>query len=369
MFLTFQVDMIRWRHNGRTFLTHTTSLGAIMTSSGPIVFTGNANPELARQIAAQLGHPLGRVKVRTFDDGEARISFDENVRGRHVFIVQPTNQPDRNLTEIELMVRAIRSSADHITVVVPYLGYARQDRKTEPREPISVVQRLRNLISSGLDGLVLHDLHSAMLTGICEAIDPRLRVDHTYSRPVFLDWLSRQDLSNATISSIDAGGAKMVESYWTRLRKMGFPVEFGFAHKSGTSSVGISGTKLLGEYAGRHVYFVDDMITSGRSATEGAAEAKRLGATQVTFVASHAVMANIGVAHRVADSAIDRFVVTNTIAVKPEHRVILGNKLVEVGIDSFLALVIKHLDERQSLSALFELDGYREALPELQAAT
>lgn len=340
-----------------------------MSSPGPVVFTGNAHPELARQIATHLGTTLGRVTVGAFDDGEARISFADNVRGRRVFFVQPTNQPDRNLTEIELMVRAIRSSADHITVVVPYLGYARQDRKTEPREPISVVQRLRNLISSGLDGLVLHDLHSAMLTGVCEAIDPRLRVDHTYSRPVFLDWLSRQDMSHATISSIDAGGAKMVESYWTRLRAMGYPVEFGIAHKSGTSSTGISGIKLLGEYAGRHAYFVDDMLTSGKSATQGATEARRLGATQVTFIASHAVMANVDVAHRVADSAIDRFVVTNTIAIKPEHRVVLGSKLVEVGIDSFLALVIKHLDERQSISALFELDGYREALHELTTTT
>lgn len=339
-----------------------------MSSLGPMIFTGNANPELARRIAPQLGQPLGRVTVKSFDDGEAQIRFEENVRGRRVFIVQPTNQPDRNQTEIELMVRAIRSSADHITVVNPYLGYARQDRKTG-RDPISVVQRLRNLISSGLDGLVLHDLHSAMLTGICEAIDPRLRVDHTVSRPVFLDWLSRQDLSNATISSIDAGGAKMVESYWTRLRSMGYPVEFGIAHKSGSSSTGINDLKLLGDYAGRHTYFVDDMITSGKSATKGAAEAKRLGATQVTFVASHAVMSNIDVAHRVADSAIDRFVVTNTIAIKPEHRVILGDKLVEVGIDSFLALVIKHLDERQSISALFELDGYRAALSELQATS
>jgi len=340
-----------------------------MSTHRQVVFTGSANPELARQIAAQLGQPLGRVIVGAFDDGEARISFDENVRGRRVFIVQPTNQPDRNLTEIELMVRAIRSSADHITVVVPYLGYARQDRKTIPREPISVVQRLRNLISSGVDGLVLHDLHSAMLTGVCEAIDPRLRVDHTYSRPVFLDWLSRQDLTNAVISSIDAGGAKMVESYWTRLRSMGHPVEFGMGHKSGTSSTGINGIKLLGDYTNRHVYFIDDMITSGKSATEGAAEAKRLGASYVTFVASHAVMANVDVAHRVADSDIDRFVVTNTIAIKPEHRTILNGKLVEVGIDSFLALVIKHLDERQSISALFELDGYREALPELHATT
>lgn len=338
-----------------------------MSSQGPVIVTGNANPGLARRMAQHLGQTLGRVQVRSFDDGEARIGFDENVRGCRVFIVQPANQPDRNLTEIELMVRAIRSSADHITVVVPYLGYARQDRKTLPREPISVVQRLRNLISSGLDGLVLHDLHSAMLTGVCEAIDPRLRVDHTYSRPVFLDWLAGQDLTNATISSIDAGGAKMVESYWTRLRTMGHPVEFGIAHKSGSSSTGIGSIKLLGDYAGRHVYFVDDMITSGKSATEGAAEAKRLGASMVTFIASHAVMANVDVAHRVAASAIDRFVVTNTIAIRPEHRQILNGKLVEVGIDRFLALVVKHLDERQSLSALFELDGYRQALAELQA--
>lgn len=336
-----------------------------MSTLGPVVFTGNANPELSRKITTHLGCPLGNVFVGDFDDREARIRFEENVRGRRVYIVQPTNQPDRNQTEIELMVRAIRSSAERITVIVPYLGYARQDRRTG-REPISVVQRLSNLISSGLDGLVLHDLHSSMLTGVCEAIDPRLRVDHTYSRPVFLDWLAQQDLTNATISSIDAGGAKMVESYWARLKKL-YPVEFAIAHKSGTSSSGINSIKLLGDFADRHVFFIDDMITSGKSATEGAAQAKRLGANRVTFIASHAVMANIDVARRVADSDIDEFVVTNTIAIRPEHQAILGPKLVEVGIDQFLALVIKHLHEQRSISELFELEGYQNALSELQA--
>lgn len=331
-----------------------------MMSSIPLMlFTGNANPDLALGIANHLGLTLGRSVVGQFADGEVRVRFDDDVRNKDVFIVQSTSQPDRNRTELELMVRAIRSSAARITVVVPYLGYARQDRKTVAREPISIVQVLRNLISSGIDGLVLQDLHAGQLMAVGEAIDPRLRVDHIYSRPVFLDWLDGQDLSNAIVTSVDAGGAKMVESYWTRLRLMGKPVNFGIAHKSGSSSIGIEGIRLLGDFEGRHVFFIDDMVTSGRSATEGAAEAKRRGATAVTFIAGHAVLANAEVAHRIATSAIDRFVVTNTIAIKPEDRQVLGDKLVEIGVDRLLGLVIQHLHEGRSVSALFELDGYR----------
>lgn len=338
-----------------------------MVTTPPVIFTGNANPGLARGLTSRLGLELGRAHVGSFDDEEVRIQVDTDVRGQDVFIVQPTNQPDRYRTELELMVRAIRSSARHITAVIPYLGYGRQDRKSVPREPISIVQVLRNVIHSGIDGLILVDLHAGQLMAVCEAIDARLRVDHIYSRPVILDWLSGQNLEHAIISSIDAGGAKMVESYLKRLHPMGHPVTFGVAHKSGSSAIGINGITLLGDVDGRDVYFIDDMVTSGRSATEGALEAKRRGAKSVTFIASHAVLANLEVAHRIADSPIDRFVVTNTIAVKQEHREVLGSKLIEVRLDDLLALVIKHLHEGRSVSKLFELAGYRECRSELQA--
>lgn len=330
-----------------------------------VICTGNANPELARRIAGHLGLQLGRVDVGSFDDGECRVRFIDDVRGKHLVIVQPTNQPDRNQTEIELMARAVKNSAARITVVIPYLGYSRQDRKTITREPISAVQRLRDIVGAGVNSIVLHDIHDPRIPAVCEALDKNLAVDSTISRSVFLHWLSQQDLHHATVSSIDAGGAKMVESYWTRLRAMGTTVEFGIAHKSGSSATGINGIKLLGEYRGRDVYFIDDMVTSGKSATEGASQAKDGGARSVTFIASHAVMANNEVAQRIADSAIDHFVVTNTIAVRPEHRTILGRKLIEIGNDRLFALIIKHLHEGRSLSMLFELDSYREALSEL----
>ncbi len=331
-----------------------------------VLCTGNANTDLARRIAAQLGRPLARVNVGAFDDGECRVQFIDDVRNKHVVIIQPTNQPDRNQTELELMIRACRSSAKFITAFVPYLGYSRQDRKTATREPISAVQRMRNIISAGADNIAFHDLHAGQLQAVGEAIDPRVQIDHTISRPVILEWLAGQDLNHAMVSSVDAGGAKMVESYWTRLRTMGYAIEFGIAHKSGTSSVGINSIKLLGDYEGRDVYFVDDMITTGGSATEGASVAKKLGARSVTFIASHAVMANNDVAQRIADSVIDRFVVTNTIAIQPEHRAILGDKLVEISNERLFALIIKHLHEGRSLSMLFELDGLREAQAELE---
>ena len=331
-----------------------------------VILSGNGNPTLARGIASHLGLSLCAADVGSFDDGECRVRIMDDVRGKHVVIVQPTNQPDRNQTELELMVRAVKNSAQRVTVIIPYLGYSRQDRKTVAREPISVVQRLRNIIGSGIDAIVLHDIHDPRLPAVCEGIDEDLAVDSTISRPVFLDWLMTRDLSNAIISSIDAGGAKMVESYWTRLRAMGYPVEFGIAHKSGTSSSGISGIKLLGDFQNRDAYFIDDMVTTAKTAVLGAVAAKQAGARTAHFVGSHGVVANDGVAQRIADSPFDTFTVTNTIAMRPEHREVLRSKLNEVPLDPLLALIIRHLHMEKSLSKLFELDGYRECLSELQ---
>lgn len=324
-----------------------------------VLLTGNAHPELAAEIAGLLKVELYKRDVGSFLDGEAKVGIQQDVRGRDVFILQPTHQPDRNQTEIELLVSAMRNSAGRITPVIPYLGYARQDRRDQPRVPISVINRIRNLVNTGIDGVVLFDVHSFGSVGYFEAVNPRIRTDHLFSRPVLLDWLVQQDLSNVTLAATDAGGGKMVETLCKRLGQLGHHVEFGVGYKSGSSDLGINGLKLLGEYEGRQTIFIDDMTASGSTANNAATAAKESGASTVTFVAVHPVLADDEVCHRLAQGPIDDLVMTNSLPIAGRHREILGDKLTVISVAPLLAKAIRGLHECRSLSALFELEGYR----------
>jgi len=329
------------------------------TPQGITLMTGNANRDLAAAVAGHLEIELGDMLVGQFADGECKIRGRQNVRGDDLYMLQPTNQPDRNLTELRLMVGATRSSANKITAVIPYWGYARQDRRDQPRVPISVVDMVRTLVHTGIDGVVLLDLHAGQIVGIFEAFNPRLRVDHLYARPVILDWLAEQDLSHATFMAPDIGSAKVVESYWKRGREFAPTIQFGVSHKSGSSDAGVDDIKLLGHFDGQHVYIFDDMVSTAATANIATDAAKSLGASAVTFVANHPVLANHDVARRIAEGSIDHFVTTDTIPIGDEDRTILGPKLTQLSVARLLALAIQQLHEDGSMTALFELEGYR----------
>ncbi len=336
-----------------------------MINTDPVIMTGNAHPALARDVARLLNLNLANVYAGAHPDGEPNIQCIDDVRGRDVYILQPTSQPDRNLIELALLGMAIRPSAGRITMVIPYFGFARQDRRDKPRVPISVDLAIRILAGTGVNRIVLLDLHTPQIVGMFEAENPNISIDHMYCRSVILDWLAQQDLSNITFSSIDAGGAKWVESYYQRLRDMGFPVEFGIGAKSGSSTAGIAGVQLLGKYAGHRTVFLDDMVTTASSAVTGSHVALSLGATDVWMIAIHPVLANAEVCRRIIDSPIARFITTDTLPMKEEYRHILEPKLTVIPIAPLLALVVKHLHEDRSLSMFFELAGYRAGLQEL----
>jgi len=340
----------------------------VVTSGNPIIFSGNANEPLAREVARLLGVPFAGNPCSQFPDRETKVDFKKlelpKLHGSDAYIIQPTQAPDRNLMELQLMISGLRDSAHRITGVVPFNGYARQDRKSAPLEPISIVDVARNLANTGVDDLVFMDLHVQQIIGVYKAIRPRLHVDHLYARPVILDWFSKQDMSNAIISSIDSGGAKWVESYWERASTNGNDVNFGIGYKKRKSPSDPGVIKLFGDFTGRQTYFTDDMVSTGGSAdaaTETALD--EMGAAEVDVVAIHPVIATLQVAERIAKSRIRRFITTDSIPISDEARVILGDKLVIVSIAPLLASAIRRLHDNDGVGegdgGLFELEAYR----------
>ncbi|MFA5070343.1 MAG: ribose-phosphate diphosphokinase [Patescibacteria group bacterium] len=235
------------------------------------IMTGNANPDLVQKVAKILGEDLFlRTQIGSFRDKECRIISVDDARGRDVYLIQPTGQPDRNLVEIELLVGAIRRSAEKITVVIPYFGYSRQERRGESRQPISINSVMRRLVGTGIDGLVFFHLHNPVSAGIPEAIDPHMKVDHLNARTIILDYLMKsRNLKKTTIASADVGGTAFARSCWQRLHAAAPKVGFGLAYKVGTSSTGIEEVKLFGDYRGREVVFIDDMTTQRRYDHQG----------------------------------------------------------------------------------------------------
>lgn len=333
-------------------------------NSALTLFTGTANRKLGLATTRELGYEPGKSCIVNFEDGEIMPRFGRDVRNTDAFILQPTQPPREHQWQIELMVRAARSSAGRITVVLPYFGYARQDRKTEARTPISVVQAARSLVRSGPDCIVLFEPHFVQLAGIFEALDEDLSVETVFPSPVFLDYLMKHFdsgfLKHAKIASPDAGGVKRAEVYYTRLRRLGYRgIELGFAHKSGTQSKGIRGIRLDGgNYERRNVIAFDDIITSGGTARRHATATKMRGATSYTLVVTHMVGVSIKNCEKLATSDIDRIITTDTLPIPPEIRKILGRKLTVVSVARMMALVIDHLHKGESISALHTLKGY-----------
>lgn len=337
-----------------------------------MIFTGNANPDLGREVARILGVPLGRARIDRHPDGEPDIEIQEDLRGEDVFLIQPTQQPDRNLIELVLMISAAQSPARRVVAIVPYLWGSRQDRRDRPHVPVSVIFALRSIAEAGTGHVIFLDLHSAQIDSMFEAVAPKIGRDHVFFRAPFLDWLSKQDLTDVTVSSIDAGGAKVSESTFVRLIQMGHPVELGIGAKSGSSTEGISHIQLMGKYNGQRVIFKDDMVSTGKSADEAAREALRLGAKDVWLFITHPIFSRLDddedACRRLADSPISRVITTDSIPISDEHRAMLGEKLTVVSIAPLLAMIIKHLHEERSISMFFELAGYREGLEELGLA-
>jgi ribose-phosphate pyrophosphokinase len=310
------------------------------------VFSGSAHPELAREIAAFLGVPVGQARLRRFPDSEVSFQIDENIRGTDVFVVQPTcaNGPvsvDQHLVELMIMIDAFkRSSAARITAVLPYYGYGRQDRKDKPRVPISAKLVANVLSAAGTNRVLTMDLHKAQIQGFFD-----IPVDHLFAAPVIIDYLSRLDYPTMTMVAPDAGGAERARAYAKRL-DAGLAVIDKRRSDDGTAEV----MNVIGEVEDRTCIIQDDIIDTAGTITKAASALKANGAGQIIACAVHGVLSGPAI-DRIEKSPIDKLIVTNTIPLTGERA--NCQKIVVLSVARLLGQAIKSIHEETSVSSLF----------------
>src|SRR6188472_1937906 len=307
---------------------------------GPLkLFTGSAHAALAREIAEHLGIPLGAARLHRFPDTEVSFQIDKNIRGTDVFIVQPTSTPvDQHLVELCVMIDAFRrSSASRITAVIPYYGYARQDRKDKPRVPISAKLVANLLGAAGANRVLTMDLHKAQIQGFFD-----IPVDHLFAAPVIIEWLARQDFDAVTIVSPDAGGAERARAYAKRL-DADLAIIDKRRSEDGTAEV----MNVIGDVKGRVCVIADDIIDTAGTIQKAAQALKDNGATRVLASAVHGVLSGPAI-KRIESSPIDRLIVTNTIPIVDEKA--KCEKIVVLSVARLLAQAIRSIHEETSVS-------------------
>jgi len=305
------------------------------------IFTGNANPELAQEVCANLGVSVGKSQLKQFSDGESYFQILENVRGVDVFVIQPTCTPvNNNLFDLLIMIDAFkRASARRITAVMPYYGYARQDRKDKPRVPISA-KLVADLISgAGTDRVLTMDLHANQIVGFFN-----IPVDHLYAAPVILKYISDLNLPNLTIVSPDAGGVERARAYAVRLN-----AQLAIVDKRRTAPNVAELMNIIGDVQGRSCVVVDDMIDTAGTLVSTAKSLKERGAEKIIATCSHAVLSGPAI-ERIEKSPIEQVVVTNSIPLPPAKHC---KKLSQLSVADLLARAINNIHEELSVSELF----------------
>jgi ribose-phosphate pyrophosphokinase len=306
------------------------------------VFSGSAHPELTKEIAAFLGVQPGAARLRRFPDSEVSFQIDENIRGTAVFVVQPTSAPvDEHIMEMLVMIDAFRrSSAARITAVVPYYGYARQDRKDKPRVPISA-KLVANLVSAaGTNRVLTMDLHKAQIQGFFD-----IPVDHLFAAPVIIDYLSRMDYPNLTMVAPDAGGAERARAYAKRLN-----AELAVIDKRRTDDGTAEVMNVIGDVSGRTCIIQDDITDTAGTITKAAVALKANGAERIFACAVHGVLSGPAL-ERIEKSPIDKMIVTNTIPLTSDKA--HCEKIKVLSVARLLGQAIKSIHEETSVSSLF----------------
>jgi ribose-phosphate pyrophosphokinase len=306
-----------------------------------LLMSGTANRPLAEEVAAHLGQPLCAITIRRFADGEIFVKIDENVRGRDVYIIQSTNPPAENMMELLLLMDAARrASAARITAVIPYFGYARQDRKDQPRVAISA-KLMANMVSmAGADRVLAMDFHQHQLQGFFD-----LPVDHLYAAPVLVNHYRQKQLRDLVIVAPDVGSAKMARGFAKRLN-----ASLAIIDKRRPSANVAEVLNVVGEVRGRDCIIPDDMIDTAGTMSEAVNALKRLGAEDVYCCATHGLLSGPAV-QRLAASPVKEVVVTNTIDIPAERRF---DRLRVLSIAGLLSKAIGYTHSDQSVSSLFE---------------
>ena len=306
-----------------------------------ILFSGTANEELSKEIAKYLDMPLSKSNIKRFSDGEISVQISESVRGKDVFIIQPTSAPvNANLMELLIMTDALkRSSAKSITAVVPYYGYARQDRKAAPRVPITAKLVANLMETAGITRMVTVDLHASQIQGFFD-----IPVDNLYGAILFMDYIRAKNLKNPVIASPDVGGVARAR-YFAKELGLDMVIVDKRREKANEAEV----MNIIGEVKGKDVIFIDDMIDTAGTMTKGAKALKDLGANSVMACCTHPVLS--GPAHdRIENGELDELVISNTIPLKKESK-----KIKMLSTAPMLGEVIRRVQNSESVNSLFAL--------------
>ncbi|PIQ83636.1 MAG: phosphoribosylpyrophosphate synthetase [Candidatus Omnitrophica bacterium CG11_big_fil_rev_8_21_14_0_20_63_9] len=306
------------------------------------IMAGNANPALAKAICQHLKIPLTDSLVSRFSEGEVRLKINENVRGKDVFVVQPTCPPvNDNLMELLIIIDALRrASARRITAVIPYYGYARQDRKDQPRVPITAKLVANLITTAGAHRVLTMDLHAGQIQGFFD-----IPLDHLYAVTVFEQYLRRKHLKSIVVVSPDVGGIKMARAYAKRLQ-----AGLAIVDKRRDSPESTEVMHILGEVKGKTCLLVDDLIATGSSLVEAASALERSGAMAVYACVTHPILSGPA-RQRIAESSLKELIVTDTIPLTAERR---HPKITVLSVASLLGEAIQRIHYEQSISSLFD---------------
>ncbi|HEY6012269.1 MAG TPA: ribose-phosphate pyrophosphokinase [Nitrospirota bacterium] len=306
------------------------------------IFSGNSNIALATEICRHMNIPLGNAVVTRFSDGEINVQIVDNVRGMDVFVVQPTSSPvNRHIMELLIMIDALkRASAARITAVLPYYGYSRQDRKVQPRVPITSKLVADLITTAGANRVLTMDLHAGQIQGFFN-----IPVDNLFAAPVILEYLRGKQFKNLTVVSPDAGGVERARAFAKRLNAA-LAIIDKRRDKPNVAQV----MNIIGDVKGHDCLLLDDMVDTAGTLTEGAAALRAAGAGTISAACSHAVLSGPAI-QRINDSALDELIATNTIALDSKQQEC--KKLKVLSVASLLADAITRIHEETSLSSLF----------------
>ena len=308
------------------------------------IFTGNSNRLLAEEICRHIGVPLGEATVTSFPDGESFVKINENIRGADVFIVQSTCPPsNHHLMELLIMMDAARrASAQRITAVMPFYGYARQDRKDQPRVPITAKLVANLLVAAGANRVLTMDLHSQQIQGFFD-----IPVDHLYASPVFFDYLAKTRKGNLVVCSPDVGGMKMAAAYAEML-----DAGLGLVAKKRMSATTVEAINVVGEVNGCDVLLVDDITETAGTLIAAAKILRDSGALSVRAAVSHCILSEMAY-ERLKTGLIDELITTNSIPNDPR-----GLPITALSIASLLGDAIVRINSNESITSLFKIKGF-----------
>lgn len=313
-----------------------------MSGSEVKLFTGNANPELAQKIADAIGIPLGKATVSTFSDGEISVNIEETVRGTDVFVIQPTNPPvNDNLMELLILIDALkRASAGRVTAVLPYYGYARQDRKAKARDPITAKLIADILTSAGADRILTMDLHAAQIQGYFD-----IPVDHLLGVPILVEYFKEKNIQDLVVVSPDLGSVTRARNFANHL-----DAPIAIIDKRRPQANVSEVMNIIGDIEGKNVILIDDMIDTAGTITQGADALKKFGAKDVYACCTHPILSGPAI-ERIQNSAIKELIVTDTVPLSEEKRI---DKIQVRTVAPVFGEAIQRIYKNISVSKLFD---------------